>query len=96
MIDKQDLQEGALIGPALTVFAAMVVIPFYLGAIHMPIVRLLIYCPIAGIALMAGTQLYTLQGDIGRSWGAILTGVGVWTFSTMVVGAASYLVALIF
>lgn len=96
MIHNRELDTGGWIAPAFVAFAGMVGIPFYFGVIHLPIVQLLVYSPFAGAAMTAGTHLDSLQGELGKSIGAIMAGVGFWTILTLMIGATSYLVALVF
>ncbi len=95
MIGERGYDLGGLLGPALVALTAMVGIPFYFGFIHLPIFQLLVYAPFAGSAMVAGTHFDKVQCEISNELKDIAIALGFWTLLTLVIGATSYLLALV-
>jgi len=77
---------------AVTVTVAL---PFYLGFVHAAAPQLVLYTGVAGAAMATGEFVETPTLKRG-GLSVFLTVVAVWSASIVVVGGATYLIALIF
>lgn len=93
-MEGRHLTPSVRTAPAFVAFAGLLGIPFYFGFIHLPLRQLLVYAPVAGVAMTIGIHLDRLEGEIGTSVRNVMASVSAWTLLTVVMGGTSYLVAL--
>ena len=72
--------------------AAVLLIPIYMGFIHVAPVAALAYAGVGGVAMAAGEELQ-FEAGLGEvtAWDVVL-----WTLAIATVGGVAYLLALIF
>jgi len=87
---------GVRWAPAIVTSIALLVIPFYLGLIHLPFRLLIQYAGVTGVAMTTGTILDRWEGPGSEPVAAVLAVVGLWTVLTLSIGGCSYLIALAF
>lgn len=85
----------ASLAELLTAIAAAVVIPFYMGFIHLGVPQLLLYSGGAGAAMAAGEWIET-PAEIRSGLTAFLYECLVWAVVVGFIGGLVYLFALIF
>lgn len=79
----------------LTAIAAAILIPFYMGFIHLGVPQLLLYSGGAGAAMAAGEWIES-PAETRAGMKAFLYECLVWAVVVGVIGTAVYLFALIF
>ena len=79
----------------LTAIAAAIVIPFYLGFVHLGIPQLLLYFGGAGTAMAAGEWIES-PAETRAGITAFVYECLVWTTVVLIIGSLVYLFALIF
>lgn len=74
--------------------AALLVIPFYIGFIHVPPAGALLYVAIGGLGMAIGEQLQ-FPGETLPSAGELASDALLWSAAIAGVGGASYILALV-
>jgi hypothetical protein len=85
----------ASVAELLTAIAAAILIPFYLGFVHLGVPQLLLYFGGAGTAMAAGEWIET-PAEMRAGMTAFLYECLVWTTVVLIIGGMVYLFALIF
>lgn len=80
---------------ALVAFAAVLVVPFYLGLVHWSLGRFLTYAAIAAVAMATGEYLESPVGKRGSA-GLFLHEIMLWFLAVAGAGGAAYLFAWLF